>query len=88
MIDGVVAEVVAIMVGWHSMDSGSTGESWIDGLDWTPVEVGNRASLKVTIVFSDCLKNVFPAFFRFSIAVLGFLDNSRFLCDCRALGGP
>lgn len=35
------------MVGWHSMDSGSTGESWIDGLDWTPVEVGNRASLKV-----------------------------------------
>ena len=39
--------VMFAMVGWHSMDSGSTEESWIDGLDWTPVEVSNRVSLKV-----------------------------------------
>lgn len=31
------------------MDSGAAGESWIDGLDWTPVEVNTRASLKVSV---------------------------------------
>ncbi|XP_024360704.1 phosphatidylinositol-3-phosphatase myotubularin-1 isoform X1 [Physcomitrium patens] len=34
------------MVGWHGVDIVSTGESWIDGLDWTPVEVGNRVAQK------------------------------------------
>ncbi|CAM6037997.1 unnamed protein product [Sphagnum compactum] len=32
------------MVGWQTMD---TGESWLDGLDWTSVEVGQHASHKV-----------------------------------------
>lgn len=40
----MVAESVVMMAGWRSMNSGSTVEGWIDGLDWTPVEVG---SLKV-----------------------------------------
>ncbi|KAH8966590.1 hypothetical protein BDL97_03G033800 [Sphagnum fallax] len=31
------------MVGWQTMD---TGESWLDGLDWTSVEVGQHASRK------------------------------------------
>jgi hypothetical protein len=31
------------MVGWQTMD---TGESWLDGLDWTSVEVGEHASHK------------------------------------------
>jgi hypothetical protein len=31
------------MVGWQTMD---TGESWLDGLDWTSVEVGQHASHK------------------------------------------
>lgn len=48
--DGGLVEVlerVAAMVGWHGVDIVSTGESWIDGLDWTPVEVGNRVAQKV-----------------------------------------
>ncbi len=32
------------MVGWQTLD---TGESWLDGLNWTSVEVGQHAMHKV-----------------------------------------
>jgi hypothetical protein len=32
------------MVGWQTMD---TGESWLDGLNWMSVKVGQHASHKV-----------------------------------------
>lgn len=31
------------------MEMASSGESWVDGLDWTPVEVGNHASSKGSV---------------------------------------
>lgn len=39
----------AIMVGWHSMDA---NESWLDGLDWTDVEVGSHAPHKACLSLS------------------------------------
>lgn len=42
--DGGLVEVlerVVVMVGWYGVDIVLMGESWIDGLDWMFVEVGN-----------------------------------------------
>lgn len=67
------------------MEMASSGESWVDGLDWTPVEVGNHASSKVPrfSIFVFFRKDL-----EFLIAVLLF-SKLRILrhLDCRGRGG-
>lgn len=67
------------------MEMVSLGESWVDGLDWMLVEVGNYVLLKVLRFF------IFVFFwkdFEFLIVVLLFLKLRilRYL-DCRGWGG-